>query len=77
MSEILAISPLSNSICHAHVSIPSKSSPLTIEKDGFATESKEPSKEQVENQFEVEAQEMEMTPMQVFKLEKDKRRFRN
>jgi hypothetical protein len=48
-----------------------------IEKDGFATESKEPSKEQVENQFQVEAQEMEMTPMQVFKLEKEKRRFIN
>lgn len=49
----------------------------TIEKDGFQTESKEPSKEQVESEFQVEAQEMEMTPMQVFNLEKEKRRFIN
>jgi hypothetical protein len=49
----------------------------TIEKDGFQTESKEPSQEQVKSQFEVEAQEMEMTPMQVFNLEKEKRRFIN
>jgi hypothetical protein len=49
----------------------------TIDKDGFLTESKEPSKEQVENEFQIEAQENQMTPMQVFQLEKEKRRFIN
>lgn len=49
----------------------------TIEKDGFQVESKEPSKEQVENEFQVQSEEFEMTPMQVFELEKEKRRFIN
>ena len=49
----------------------------TIEKDGFQVESKEPSKEQVENEFQVQSEEFEMTPMQFFELEKDKRRFIN
>jgi hypothetical protein len=49
----------------------------TIEKDGFQTESKEPNKEQVQNEFQVQAEENEMTPMQVFELEKKKRRFIN
>ena len=43
----------------------------TIEKDGFQVESKEPSKEQVENEFQVQSEEFEMTPMQVFELEKE------
>jgi hypothetical protein len=49
----------------------------TIEKDGFQTESKEPNIEQVQNEFQVQAEENEMTPMQVFELEKKKRRFIN
>ena len=49
----------------------------TIEKDGFQVESKEPSKEQVENEFQLQSEEFEMTPMQVFELEKEKRRFIN
>jgi len=49
----------------------------TIEKKGFQIESEEPNKEQVENQFKIEAEEFEMTPMQFFELEKEKRRFIN
>ena len=48
-----------------------------IERDGFQTESKEPKKDEVESQFKEEAEESDMTPMQVFELEKEKRRFIN
>lgn len=49
----------------------------SIEKEGFQTESKEPKKDEVESQFKEEAEESDMTPMQVFELEKEKRRFIN
>jgi hypothetical protein len=49
----------------------------SIEKDGFAIESKEPSKEQVQKQFEVKSKADGITPMEVFQLEKEKRRFIN
>lgn len=49
----------------------------TVSKDGFQVESKEPSKEQIDNEFKEQAQDVEMTPMQVFELEKEKRRFIN
>lgn len=49
----------------------------SIEKDGFAIESKEPSKEQVQKQFKIESKDDGITPMEVFQLEKDKRRFIN
>jgi hypothetical protein len=49
----------------------------TIEKDGFSTQSKEPNEQEVKKEFEVKAKEMQMTPMQVFQLEKEKRRFIN
>jgi len=48
-----------------------------VENDGFSTQSKEPKKDEVEIEFKEIAQENEMTPMQVFELEKDKRRFIN
>lgn len=49
----------------------------TVSKDGFQVESKEPSKEQIDNEFKEQAQDVEMTPTQVFELEKEKRRFIN
>ena len=48
-----------------------------INQDGFQKETKNPQEDEIENQFGEEAQVENMTPAELFELEKHKRRFVN
>ena len=48
-----------------------------INQDGFQKETKNPQEDEVENQFGEQAQAENMTPSELFELEKQKRRFVN